>query len=426
MAWYDRWLMRFRRKQGGQRSGAFAMWAGSPFRNLGFSESVSEGYYASVWAHRCIMRIAESISSVPWKVQTDADGDGTFVDEAGHPIQRLIDRPNPNSDRREFLTQLVQNLYLDGNAFVEIVQDRGVPMHLYHMRPDWVRVVPDPVLHVAGYEFRPPGRNPIPFSPEEVLHFRFVDPLDPYRGCSPLRAAIRTLESENAIVAWNKNVLDNSAVPGGVLKVPSSSLLKEDRDRLREELIHEFSGGNRYRPMVLWGDMEYERAALSHHDLDFLEQRRINKYEICAIFGVPPQLIGANEDPTYSNFEIARLSFWEDVIIPLLDWIQNRLNNAIVPRYGDPNSIRIVYDISDIPAMRSSYEQKVKTAEVLWRMGWPINEINRKLNLGLALVPWGETAWFPVNLYPVSGAAPQETPPKAAPPPSDSEEEDVL
>jgi hypothetical protein len=74
--------------------------------------------------------------------------------------------------------------------------------------------------------------------------------------------------------------------------------------------------------------------------------------------------------------------------------------------------------------MRSSYEQKVKTAEVLWRMGWPINEINRKLNLGLPLVPWGETAWFPVNLYPVSGA-PQEAL-FAPPPPSDSEEEDVL
>jgi HK97 family phage portal protein len=393
-------------------AGAFQSWQ--------FREAVASGYHASVWVNRCIGKIAESVSSVPWKAQTDADGDGTYVDEASHPLQRLIDRPNPYSDRREFLTQLVQNLMLAGNAYIEIVRDRGIPVHLYHMRPDWVRPVTDPEGYLAGYEWRVPGRRPVPMALEEVIHFKFVDPLNPHIGCSPLAAAAKTLQSEDSILKWNKGILDNSAVPGGILYVPSSNLLREDREQIREELISEFGGARKHRPMVLWGDMKWQTTSLNHKDLDFLEQRRINKYEICAIFGVPPQLVGANEDPTYSNYEIARLSFWEDVVVPMLDWFQTRFNAVLAPSYGLGAGLRLVYDVSDTPAMRASYEQKVKTAEVLWRMGWPINEINRKLNLGLALVPWGETAWISSSLVPAGALAP--TPPEG----DETEDQDGL
>lgn len=377
---------------------------GGLFGKMRYKEAVQDGYQNLVWVYRCVRKIGEAVGSVPWKaVSVNAEGEHSPL--PNHPLERLMNRPNPYCDRREFWEGWATYLSLAGNDFIEVVTDtKKRPLQLYHMRPDWVFPIPDPDLYLKGYELKPEGQPKVFLEPQDVLHFKYLDPLNEYRGMSPLAAAARTLQTENAIIGWNKGMLDNNAVPGGVLTIPAQTLVKEDRMEIRDELETEFSGdGNLHRPMVLWGGMEWKQLGLTQRDMDFLQQKRLNKYELCAVFGVPPQVVGANEDPTYSNYSVARLAFWEDLVILMLDWIQNRINSSLAPAFGP--DVRVVYDISDVPAMRESFQQKVKTAETLWKMGWPINAVNTRLGLGFDPVPWGETAWMPANLVPVGGTA---------------------
>ena len=385
-----------------------------------YPEAVASGYKGIVWVYRCVREIGQAVGSVPWKVYRRT-GDDVLTPLPGHELEVLLSRPNPHTDRKQFFESWSAYLDLHGNAYWELVRVQGKPYHLFHIRPDWMRPVPDPNVYIKAFELDIGSGKKEQFEPSDIVHFKFLDPLNEYVGMSPITAAARTIATEHAAILWNKTIFDNSAVPNGILTVPAATMLQDDKDELKKSIEMEFTQENLHRPMVLWGGMTWEQMGLSHNDMSFLEQRRLNKYEICAALGVPPQIVGAQEDPTYSNYSVARLAFWEDLIIPRLDWLQNRINVALAPAFGP--DIVVGYDISQVPAMREAFAQKVKTGEVLWRMGWPINAINRKLTLGFDDVTWGDTAWLPMNLVPAGAIAEQALPAPAQADPDAGQDE---
>lgn len=392
--------------------------SGSGGGTLKFSDAVAKGYKGLVWVHRCVSEIGQAVGSVPWKTYR-MRSDGTKIQIPGHELGQLIEKPNPYYDRRDLMSSWAIYLSLSGNAYWEIVHVDSKPKELYSLRPDWLTPIPDPIRYIRGYALDAGRGNTNEFTVEEMMHFKYLDPLNEYVGMSPLQAAQRTMETEEAAVNWNKSVFDNAAMPGGFLKVPGQ-LTKPQRQKLEEDLAREFSGSNLGKPMLLWGGLEWQKMSMDQKDLDWLKQRHLNKYEICAILGVPPQIVGANEDPTYANYDIARTAFWEDTIIPLLEWLQAKINNTLAPYWG--KDIVAGYDISDVPAMRKSFQQKVETAKTLFMMGYPPNAINRRLTLGFDDLPWGDVWWANMNLMPVDSpniplssptASPVTTPPKA-------------
>ncbi len=50
-----------------------------------------------------------------------------------------------------------------------------------------------------------------------VYGFADSDPIDPYRGLSPLRAAMLDVESSVFASEWQREFFQNSAMPGGVV-----------------------------------------------------------------------------------------------------------------------------------------------------------------------------------------------------------------
>jgi len=371
--------------------------------NFTYKQAVTEGYKQLVWVYRCNRSIGEAVASVPWKAYKKA-ADGTETPLPGHPLELLMEKPNPFYSRKEFFENWATNLGLAGECFWEIVYvgRPAVPFQLFPLRPDWMTVKPHPTNYIDRYELDTGQGKPIKYKPVNIIHMKYMDPLNEYRGQSPLTAAARTVQTENAAVKWNKAILDNSAVPGGFLKVPAQVLQQQQKSEIEDSLEDGFSGDNVHRPMVLWGGMEWHQMGMNQKEMEFLAQRNVNKYEICAIYGVPPQIVGAQEDPTYSNYSVARLSFWEDSIMGLLDWLQSRVNTRLAPFWGDDIVMR--YDLSEVPAMRQAFGEKMEQAERLVKMGYPINAVNERLHLGLPNVEWGDVAWMPATLQPISTA----------------------
>jgi HK97 family phage portal protein len=387
-----------------------------------YKEAVTEGYKQLVWVYRCNRSIGEAVASVPWKAYKKAN-DGTETPLPGHPLEVLMEKPNPYYSRKEFFECWATTLGLAGESFWEVVYVAGVPFQLFPLRPDWMKIKPHPTNYIDRYELDTGQGKPIKYKPVHIIHMKYVDPLNEYRGQSPLTAAARTVQTENSAVKWNKTILDNSAVPSGILNVPAQVLQVQQKAEILESLEDGFSGDELHKPMVLWGGMTWEQMGLNQKDMEFLAQRNVNKYEICAIYGVPPQVIGAQEDPTYSNYSVARLSFWEDNIMGMLEWIKSKVNTRLAPFFGDDIVIR--YDLSEVPAMRQAFGEKMEQAELLVKMGYPINMVNERLRLGLPKVEWGDVAWMPATLQPISSAeAPVLDDTIPLPDPDDEPEED--
>ncbi len=368
---------------------------------MDFEQATKDGYQALVWVYRCVNAYSTAVSSVPWKAYK-VNSKGVYNHLPGHPLEVLLNNPNKFFGRKEFFDAWTAHLFLAGRAYWEKVMVSKKTAELWTLRPDWVTPTPNKFTFISDYVFKPPSAPPdakIIYPTNEICEFKFINPLDPYGYQSPLSAAARTMHTENAAIGWNQSMLDNAAVPGGIFNIPVQTTTKAQRDELRGALEAEYGAENRFQTMILWGGIKWERLAFSPQDMQFLEQRRLNKYEICSIFGVPPQMVGAQEDPTYSNYAVARLSFWEDSVVPLLDWIAEKASQSLGMEYGP--DIKVKYDLTNVPAMREAFTQQITNAFKLWQMKWPINEINRRLGLGMTDVPWGDQSYEQINQVPM-------------------------
>jgi HK97 family phage portal protein len=229
-----------------------------------------------------------------------------------------------------------------------------------------MKPIPSKEEFVSGYKYD--NYSTIYYDKEEVLWSKFSDPLDIYEGLSPIRALSRTIDTENEAVNWNKSTLQNSGVPAGVFTVqnPSPELI----DNLRDEWKRRYGGGSNARiPLVLNADRAtYQPIGLTSIDMDFLNQRKLNRTEICSAFGVPSQLVGDPEGQTYSNFGEAVKSFWENTIIPrYLEHMKQKLQSDLLPRYAD--NLVLVYDLSKIQALKESQDALTKRTVDLWKSG---------------------------------------------------------
>lgn len=394
------WFGGGNRRAGSLGLGLSPVWGGA--ENLSFTEAVNKGYKSVVWVRACIQLWGKSLGAAEWKVYKR----GSDTPIPNHDLEVLMRCPNPFQDRSEFFQTFIGNMSLAGNDYWEkvVVTDRSgrggqKVKQLWHMRPDWIAPIPDPTSFIRGYLLNSPVAKDVEIDPRRLIHFKYYDPLNPYVGISPISSAYRSLYAEDAAAEWNQGLLDNYAQPSGVLST-DGTIVPADRQALKDEVHQAYTGGDRFSPMVLWGGLKWQQIALSHNDIQFLEQSVKNKEELCAILDTPPVLVGAVADPSYSNAGAARLSFWEDRVDPMLRWIAARLDTELVkPYYGEDIELR--YDITGVPAFRKAMSEKVATAKVLVSMGFPLNDVNAKLHLGMEPVPWGDVGFLPTSVMPV-------------------------
>jgi HK97 family phage portal protein len=144
-------------------------------------------------------------------------------------------------------------------------------------------------------------------------------------------------------------LLQNSARPSGALTVKDSGTLSDENfNRLKAQIEEQYSGSsNAGRPMLLEGGLEWQQMGLSPSDMGIIETKFSSARDVALVFGVPPQLLGIPGDSTYSNYKEARLAFWEDTVLPLLEMILNDWNSWLAAPLG----VEIRADVDSIPAI---------------------------------------------------------------------------
>jgi HK97 family phage portal protein len=120
--------------------------------------------------------------------------------------------------------------------------------------------------------------------------------------------------------------------------------------------------GNAGKPLLLEGGLEWEAMGLTPAEMDFDKGIWTAATHVCAVFQVPPQMIGIPGTSTFANFEQARLTFWEDVVVPLLESTLDGLNHWLVPMYGD-DSLYLEVDKDTISAREPRRQIKYDRAE---------------------------------------------------------------
>lgn len=315
-----------------------------------YANFAKEGYCNNVYVFACVKTISLAIAGIPWIVY-QRQRNGEIIELPNHPLRNILERPNPWQGGSSFFEDVAGYLMLSGNAYIEAVgPERGAPRELYVLRPDRMRVLPgDGTQLVGGYEYTVNGET-VKFTPEQILHLKTFNPLNDWYGMSPIEAAARSIDQNNESRAWNVALLQNMARPPGAL-VTEQTLTEMQFERLKEDIERYYTGArNAGRPLLLEGGLDWKEMGLNAQEIAWLEGLKLSAREIAIAFGVPPELIGDSENKTYSNWQESRKAFYEETILPLMDWMKAELNNWLVPKFGD-SSVFIDYDKDEIEAL---------------------------------------------------------------------------
>jgi HK97 family phage portal protein len=330
-----------------------------------YEAQVREAVCANAVAQRCVRLVSEAVGSV---VVYAAPGEGK-------------DRPSTGSGKAvslvsaQLLEAAAMHLLLHGNAFLQVAQDgAGTPAALFALRPERVKVEPDPGGWPAAYRYRAGAAERVypavdGLGRPGLVHVRAPHPLDDHYGLGCLGAAAAAVAVHNAAARWNQALLDNAARPSGALIYDPGDgavLAPAQYERLKNEMEAQFQGaGNAGRPMLLEGGLKWQAMSLSPADMDFVEIKAAAAREIALAFGVPPMLVGLPGDNAYANYREAVRSLWRLTVLPMAGRILEALGEGLGAWWP---GLRLAVDVDQVSALhadRSELWAQVSGADFL-------------------------------------------------------------
>lgn len=314
-----------------------------------------EAYRKNVIAFMAISRIADAVACVDWEFWAGKS-------EVQNPaLRRLWDRPNQEQSGPEFLRAVVSYYLIAGNAYLEKVTGTGrEPVELWTLRPDKMSVIPGIDGMPLAYEYKDNGRRMRWDADGTIRHIKSFNPTDLVYGMSPVEAGAYAVDQHNEAGAWTQALLQNSAMPSGAITMPEGHDLGDEQfNRLKTEIEQSYSGArNAGRPMLLEGGMNWTQMGMSPKDMTVLDTKFAAARDIAIAFGVPPQMLGIPGDNTYSNYSEARLSFWEETVLPMIDFLGREVTDWLGADFG---GVELRANIDNVPAI-------VEKRQALWQM----------------------------------------------------------
>lgn len=371
---------------------------------------LTNAYEQVVWVYRAINALAEQVANIPFAFSI-GDRGGEHRITSG-PLLNFYAQPHPQLNRFQYWELRVIWLMLRGECFRVPIFESGSASQIYGLTPSTgkrlARVLlldPARFQHVVqnhqliGWRYNGLGpQAPLASQvllPEEVWFERLPNPFDFWRGLSPLSVAASAVQTDFAAGAYMRGVIENNGDAGVIVRTDQPLADEQQAQVVAALRERKRRAGTADRPVFLSGVTEFIKPQLSSSDLQFLENRKFSRAEICAAFGVPEEIITTTENAKYDVMAGARLNFIENRVAPLCCRLEAA--EAVTVRSLDPAASGW-FDLDSLPIMQEARRKRLAAARVGFDMGIPFNELNRAFDLGFKPLPWGDVGYLPARL----------------------------
>ena len=310
-----------------------------------------------------------------------------------HPVQRLLDRANDWWSAGDLIGATETYLSLWGAEFWYLSRNElGDVVEIWPLRPDKVRIVRDGQRYAEGFVYRDAGVD-FPMLPEEVVWFRYFNPLDEFAGFSPMAAARLTADLGMEALRFNSDFFKNGAHPQDLVFKANGPVTDDQVESFYKRLEQRFTGRGRWqRPIVTGDGWDVQHLGLNQRDMEWLAGLRWSLEGVARVYGVPLPLLEDFGDATYNNVREARRMFWEKTVVPELRFLEGEINEGLLPKLGrQADGLQVAFDLSSIEALgETETERTGRQVELVDAGILTINEVRRER--GLPDVGWGD-AW---------------------------------
>lgn len=395
-------------------------------------------YEQVVWVYRAINVLAEQVANIPFLFSSGERGRENLITSG--PLLDFYSHPHPQINQFQYWELRIIWLMLRGECFrIPIWDDSPSSSSSFtdtplHRHPDSLSpsrlsdtlqrsdaptyssgrrlksvLMLDPAhfQHIikdhelVGWRYSGPGpTSPISsqvFLPEEVWFEKLPNPFNFWRGMAPLHAAALAAKTDHAAASFMRGLMENNADLGVIVHTEQQLSDEQKLQVLADLRNRKRHAGTADRPLILSGGAQITKPELSSADLQFLDNRKFSRSEICAAFGVPEEIVTTTDKAKYDVMAGARLNFLENRIIPLC--IRLEAEEAATVRAIDPKAVGW-FDTDSVPLMQEARRTRLQAAKTGFDMGIPFNELNRIFDLGFKHLPWGDTGYLPSKLSP--------------------------
>ena len=264
------------------------------------------------------------------------------------PVASFFEEPIPGITFRQFLEVLVAEKVLFGERFVMFKGE-----NLWLIPPTAIQREINPHTgRVSAYLYYSPNNSesPIKISPNDVIVDYTPDPRNPLRPFPQTSASLRLVDLVNNALSYLASFFENATIPTGLLVIKGASAItdykasEKIKKRLETYLSDNWQGKhNAFRIIPVEEDVEFKPLSTPIPLDAFTKLIEFLRKEICAVFNVPPALLGYENAPK-ASLETARLHFHREVIIPEIESLEEFLTR-VVNEYAKRRNIPAVYKV---------------------------------------------------------------------------------
>ena len=346
-----------------------------------------------------VNRTSTAVSAVNWRLWRKAPSGlpEDRVEVTRHAALDVLSRPNPFTTRQELFEVGQQHVDLTGEGWWVVARNpaaRSLPLELWPVRPDRMSPVPSPTDFLTGYVYTGPEGQRIPLAREDVIFVRMPNPMDPYRGMGPVQSILATLESNSAMIEWNRMFFRNSAEPGGIIEV-DTRLSDPEFTEMSTRWAEQHRGmSNAHRVAIIEQGHWIDRN-VTQRDMQFIEGLGVSKDLIREAFGMPKFAVGDVSDVNRATAEASERWFAKQITVPRLERWQQALNFDFLPMFG-PVAAGLEFDYDtpvaeDEEAENAELTAKSNAAKLFVECGFTAASVVEALGLPATLV-WEKPA----------------------------------
>ena len=280
-----------------------------------------------------------------------------------------LEKPNASQTWVEFHTLFKIFMKTTGNFYVYEVSpedgmNKGVPTGVYILPSHQVQIVLkkntdllDVTENPIDYYILLIGDQWVKFESEKVYHIKYANPNydengEHLYGLSPLRAALRNLQSSNSAVDSNIKILLNNGAfgflfgKGAVLNEPQVKAIKD-------RIIEMDNDPSRLGKLgALSAEVGFQRISLTTDELKPFDYLDYDQKQLCNVLGYDDKLLNNDSGAKYDNVNIARKAVVTDDIKPDLQLLENGFWKPFLAKFKGYDNVIVEYDISELPEMQ--------------------------------------------------------------------------
>jgi len=273
--------------------------------------------------YRSIQIIATPISKMPLNTYRYATGIEVPVE---NPV--LVNKPDFQDTRRNFLFETVVSLALDGNAFwLKSYGSNGAVNNLTLIPSNAVTIRTDTDGKIY-YDYQVTDQNVVKTTTTDIQHLKLFPRAGYLRSLGPIDACNKDISAALDLRNYAANWFGQAGIPTGILK-SDKPISSEDANEITERWHAKQS---ERKVAVLGQGFEWQTVQLNPRDAMFTDVQIQQVQAIARLFGVPARLLLTGVDgssDTYTNLQDENQVFYRHTIMAYTDTISDALSECL-------------------------------------------------------------------------------------------------